>query len=102
MFHALRAELAYFRPWILGGLGIALGVVIIMSVVFHFVGDDGPPRAIATGLCGFFPIIAGMVVGFIAQAYRTEERRARLLRSTRSRRSMVTALWMFPPPLPNR
>jgi hypothetical protein len=79
MWHALRAELAYFRPWLLGGLGIAAGVVIIISVVFQLVGDDGPPSHVAAGLRGFFPIIAGMVVGFIAQSYRSEERRARLL-----------------------
>ena len=79
MLHALRAELAYFRPWLLGGLGIAFGVVLIMSVTFYFVGDEGPPGHVAAGLRGFFPIIAGMVVSFIAMSYRTEERRARLL-----------------------
>ena len=25
MWHALRAELAYCRPWLLGGLGLAAG-----------------------------------------------------------------------------
>ncbi len=28
MWHALRAELVYFRPWLLGGLGIAAFVVV--------------------------------------------------------------------------
>ena len=79
MWHALRAELAYSRPFLLGGFGIAAGVVIILSVLFFAVGDDGPPSFVAAGLRGFFPIIAGMVVGFIAQGYRSEERRARLL-----------------------
>jgi len=79
MWHALRTELSYFRPWLLGGLGIAAGVVILISIVFQLVGDDGPPSYVAAGLRGFFPIIAGMVVGFIAQSYRSEERRARLL-----------------------
>ena len=81
MWHALRTELAYFRPWLLGGLGIAAGVTILMSVVFQLVGDDGPPNVVAAGLLGFFPMVAGMVVGFIAQSYRSEERRARLLLS---------------------
>jgi len=79
MWHALRAELAYSRPWLLGGLGIAAGVVVFISVVFQLVGDDGPPSFVAAGLRGFFLIIAGMVVGFIVQGYRSEERRARLL-----------------------
>jgi len=78
MWHALRTELVYFRPWLLGGLGIATGVVMILSVVIRFVGDaDGPPAFVVT----IFPIIAGMVVSFIAQSYRVEERRARLLLS---------------------
>jgi hypothetical protein len=56
MWHALRAELVYSRPYLLGGWGIAVGVMAIISVVFFAVGDDG-----------------------IAQALRSEERRARLL-----------------------
>jgi len=79
MWYALRAELIYSRPWLLGGLGVAALVTIILSVVFFAVGDDGPPRHIATGLRGMFPIMAPMIVGFIIQAYRSEERRARLL-----------------------
>jgi hypothetical protein len=79
MWHVLRAELAYSRPWLLGGLGIAMGVVIIISVVFFTVGEDGPPSHAAAGLRGMFLIMAPMIVGFIVQAYRSEERRARLL-----------------------
>ena len=76
MWHALRAELAYFRPWLLGGLGIAAGVGGMLIVIIWLVpGADGTP--------GFLPeallIIAGMVVSFIAQSYRWEERRNRLL-----------------------
>ena len=76
MWHALRAELAYFRPWLLGGLGIAAGVGALLIVIIWLVPDaDGTP--------GFLPemflIIAGMVVSFIAQSYRWEERRSRLL-----------------------
>ena len=76
MWHALRAELAYFRPWLLGGLGIAVGVGGLLIVIIWLVpGADGTP--------GFLPemflIIAGMVVSFIAQSYRWEERRSRLL-----------------------
>jgi len=78
MWHALRAELAYFRPWLLGGLGIAAGVVMILSVLMRFLDEaDGPPIFVVA----IFPIIAGMVVSFIAQSYRIEERRARLLLS---------------------
>jgi hypothetical protein len=65
--------------WFLGALGIAVGVVILMSVAFHIAGDEGPENHVASGLRGFFPILAGMVVSFIAQSYRVEERRARLL-----------------------
>jgi len=39
MWHALRAELAYFRPWLLGGLGIAAGVSLMMLVIKFFVDD---------------------------------------------------------------
>jgi len=79
MWHALRAELAYSRPWLLGGLGIAVGVAIILSVVFFAVGDDDPPSHVKAGLRAMFLIMAPMIVGFIVQAYRSEERRARLL-----------------------
>ena len=34
MWHALKAELAYFRPWLLGGLGLAAGVVVLVSLIF--------------------------------------------------------------------
>jgi hypothetical protein len=79
MWHALRAEIEYFWPWLLGGLGIAVGVVVIISVVFWVVGADGPPSHAAAGIRGMFLIMAPMIVGFISQAYRSEERRARLL-----------------------
>ncbi len=79
MLHALRAELAYSRPYLLGGLGLAVGVVIIISVVFSAVGENGPPSHAAAGIRGMFLIMAPLIVGFIAQAYRVEERRTRLL-----------------------
>ncbi len=76
MWHALRAELIYFRPWLLGGLGIAAFVSALLTVLTVVVKDsDGVPGFVT----GMFPIIAGMVVAFIAQSYRSEERRARLL-----------------------
>lgn len=78
MWHALRAELVYFRPWLLGGLGIAFGVVLLMSGLMRFLSDDAGPPAFLTAI---FSIIAGMVVSFIAGSYRIEERRARLLLS---------------------
>ncbi len=76
MLRALKAELEYFLPWLLGGLGIAAFVVILLSVLIRVLDDgDGPPIFVIA----VFPIIAGMVVSFIAQSYRCEERRARLL-----------------------
>lgn len=76
MWNVLRAELAYSRPWFLGGMGIATGVSALLVGLKWFVeGADDIP----TFLPGMFPIIAGMVVSFIALAYRSEERRARLL-----------------------
>jgi len=79
MWHALRADLAYFRPYLLGGLGLAIGVVIIVSVVFFAVGEDGPPSHAAAGIRGMFLMMAPMIVGFIVQGLRSEERRVRLL-----------------------
>jgi hypothetical protein len=78
MWRALKAELVYFWPWLLGGLGIAAGVgALLMGIIWFVPGADGTP--------GFLPemflIIAGMVVSFIALSYRSEERRARLLLS---------------------
>jgi hypothetical protein len=76
MLHALRNELAYFRVWLLGGLGIAAFTVLLLSVIVRFFEDsDGPPFFVMT----IFPIIAGMVVSFIAQGQRVEEHRNRLL-----------------------
>lgn len=76
MWHALRTELVYFRPWLLGGLAIAAFVSTLLTVLGIFVdGADGVPSFLG----GMFPIIAGMVVAFIAQTYRSEEHRARLL-----------------------
>jgi hypothetical protein len=78
MWRALKSELVYFWPWLLGGLGIAAFVVVLLSVLVRFLEEgDGPP----TFVIAMFPIIAGMVVSFIAQSYRVEERRARLLLS---------------------
>jgi hypothetical protein len=76
MWHALTAELVYFRAWLLGGLGIAAGVSVLMLVIKFFVDD-------AEGIPGFltsiFLCIAGMVVSIVVQSYRWEERRTRLL-----------------------
>lgn len=78
MWQALRAELAYSRPYLLGGLGLAAGVAIMVSVVFYAVGEEGPPPHAAAGIRGMFLIMAPMIVGFIMQSFRFEERRARL------------------------
>ncbi len=76
MWHAFRAELAYMRPWLLGGLGIALGVTALNSVIWATAG--GLPSFVAAAIRAMFPIIATMNVAFIAQSYRNQERRARL------------------------
>lgn len=76
MLRALKAELVYFLPWLAGGLGIAAFVVVLLSVLVRFFEDgEGPPMF----LVAMFPFIAGMVVAFVAQGYRAEERRARML-----------------------
>lgn len=75
MWHALRTEIAYFNVWLLGGLGIATGIVTLISVLMRLDPDEGPPAFVVF----MFPLIAGMVVSFVAQGYRVEEHRARLL-----------------------
>lgn len=79
MWQAIRAELAYFRPWLIGGYGIAAGVIVIVSLVFYAVGEDGPPAHSAAGIRGMFVIMAPLILGFVIQALRLEERRTRLL-----------------------
>lgn len=79
MWQALRAELAYSRPYIFGGLGLGVGVVVIVSVVFAVVGEEGPPAPAAAAIRGLFLIMAPLIVAFIAQSFRSEERRTRLL-----------------------
>jgi hypothetical protein len=80
MLRALRTELTYSLPWLLGGLGIATFVSTLLIVLTVFVNDsDGVPSFVV----GMFPIIAGMVVAFIVQSYRCEERRTRLLMAGR-------------------
>jgi hypothetical protein len=76
MLHALKTEFVYFRLWLLGGLGIATFVAVLLSLLVRFLEEgDGPPSFVIA----MFPIIAGMVVAFVAQGYRIEERRARML-----------------------
>ena len=65
MWQALRAELAYSRSYLLGGLGLAAGVAVMVSVVFYAVGEEGPPPHAAAGIRGMFLIMAPMIVGFI-------------------------------------
>ena len=95
MWHALKAELVYFRPWLLGGLGIAAGVSLMMLAIKFFVDD-------AEGIPGFltsmFLFIAGMVVSFIVQSYRWEERRPRLLLAgTLTPRQLAGVMVLLPP-----
>jgi hypothetical protein len=82
MWRALKAELDYFRPWLLGALGIAIGVSSLVSGIFWAVGDEGPPSHAAAGIRSMFLIMAPVILGFVIQAMRNEERRARLLMAT--------------------
>ncbi|MBZ0111928.1 MAG: hypothetical protein K8J08_05680 [Thermoanaerobaculia bacterium] len=76
MWQALRAELAYLRPWLLGGLGIAVAVMALVSVIFATFG--GPPAVAASAIRAMFPLAACLIVAFIVQAYHKDERRALL------------------------
>jgi hypothetical protein len=53
--------------------------VILISVIFYAVGDEGPPSFAAAGIRAMFLMMAPMIVGFITQTFRYEERRTRLL-----------------------
>lgn len=79
MWRALRIELSYSRWWLLGGLGLAVGVAGIVSLIFFAVGAQGPPHHAAAGIRGMFLMMAPLIVGFVILTYRNEERRARLL-----------------------
>lgn len=94
MWHALRTEVSYFRPWLLGGLGIAAGVVMILSTLIRIAGDkEGPPLFVLA----MFPVIAGMVVAFIAQGHRVEEHRPRLLLAgALTPRQLATVMVLLP------
>lgn len=76
MWHALKAELAYFRIWLLGGIGIAIGITLFMHGIKWFLKDTDSVPGFVTNM---FLLIAGMVVAFVAQGYRSEERRNYLL-----------------------
>jgi hypothetical protein len=93
MWHALKTELTYFRPWLLGGLGIAAGVSLLLAFLIRLYGDEGPPIFVVA----MFPILAGMVVSFIAQSYRVEERRSRLLMAGPSTPSDLAAVMVLLP-----
>jgi hypothetical protein len=79
MWRALMLELDYFRSWLAGALGLAAGVVVLVSSIFWAVGDEGPPSHAAAGIRGMFLMMAPVILGFVIQAMRNEERRSRLL-----------------------
>lgn len=97
MWLALKGDLEYFRSWLLGGLGIGVGIIAIVSVVFVAVGDQGPPAQVAASLRLLFLVGAPGVVGFIAQALRSEERRASLyLAGPLTPRQVACAMVLLP------
>lgn len=79
MWRALRAELTYLGPILLIAWSIAFAVALMTMIMARVAGGDGPPVYVATALPGFFPIIASMVVTFIALGYRSDEKRMCLL-----------------------
>ncbi len=79
MWHALRAELAYSRPWLFGAMGIGIGVVILFTLIFLTSGDSGPGTHMLAGLRAMFLVMPPLIVSYIVQGYRLEERRTRLL-----------------------
>ena len=78
MWRALRAELAYSRPYLLGGLGLAAGVAVLITVIFAVVRGDVESH-VGTGLRAMFLMMAPLIVGIVVQVLRAEECRARLL-----------------------
>jgi hypothetical protein len=76
MWHALKAELAYFRIWLVGGIGIAIGITLFMHGIKWYLNDTESVPGFVTNM---FLLIAGMVVAFVAQGYRSEEHRNYLL-----------------------
>jgi hypothetical protein len=81
MWRVLRAELVYFRSYLLVAWSIAFGVALLVNLLTLIGGGDDRRAVVtvATILPGIFFIIAAMIVGFIAQGTRSDERRARLL-----------------------
>jgi hypothetical protein len=80
MWHALRAELTYFRTPLLFAWAIALGVALLVNGLTFVADTEKQPDTVLTvGLPGIFFVIAAMVVAFIAQGTRGDERRMRLL-----------------------
>jgi hypothetical protein len=76
MWHALKAELAYFRIWLVGAFGIALGITVMLYVL-KWLFDDG--EGVPVFVNNMFLLIATMVVAFVALGMRVEERRSLLL-----------------------
>jgi hypothetical protein len=79
MWRVLRAELIYFRIYLLVAWSIAAGVAVIVNLLTLLADDDHPGTVVAAGLPGIFFVIAAMIISFVAQGTRSEERRARLL-----------------------
>jgi len=79
VWQAARAELAYVLPFLLGAFGIAAGAALVVTVVFLVVGGHGLPGHIVAGLRAMFVVMAPIIVGYIIQGTRVEERRTRLL-----------------------
>ncbi len=80
MWATLRAELVYFRPVLLTAWAIAAGVSVLVNVLTLLGHEQSHPGVtVSVGLPGILLVVAAMVVAFIAQGTRSEERRTRLL-----------------------
>ena len=78
MWQVLKAEMAYARPWLVGALGIASAVAVLITFILAY-GTDDSDAWVGSGIRGMFFLMAPLIVGFVMQGHRRQEHRARLL-----------------------
>ena len=63
MWLVLRAELAYFRSYLIVAWSIAAGIALLINVLTLIgAGDDHPGAVVAAGLPGIFFVVSAMIV----------------------------------------